>query len=132
MIPGNPPRGFLPQPTSLPVAQRQPNSFGDAGCRLEENARDALGWAAGCPPLPTIKLVPSNPALHLLAQTRIVGRGGSQELHAGVRRMTQGQTGRDAVYTMGYTEDESRRLTDQGRLFASSTRALLLEAGIGP
>jgi hypothetical protein len=46
--------------------------------------------------------------------------------------MTQGQTGRDAIYTMGYTEDESRRLTDQGQLFASSTRALLLEAGIGP
>jgi SAM-dependent methyltransferase len=46
--------------------------------------------------------------------------------------MTQGQTGRDAIYTMGYTEDESRRLTDQGQVFASSTRALLQEAGIGP
>jgi ubiquinone/menaquinone biosynthesis C-methylase UbiE len=46
--------------------------------------------------------------------------------------MTQGQTGRDAIYALGYTEDELRRLTDQGQLYASSTRALLLDAGIGP
>ena len=46
--------------------------------------------------------------------------------------MTQGQTGRDAIYALGYTEDELHRLADQGQLYASSTRALLLEAGIGP
>ena len=46
--------------------------------------------------------------------------------------MTEGQTGRDAIYAMGYTEDELHRLTDQGQLFAASTRALLAEAGIGP
>ncbi|MBV9601086.1 MAG: class I SAM-dependent methyltransferase [Chloroflexi bacterium] len=45
--------------------------------------------------------------------------------------MTHDQTGRDAIYAMGYTEDELRRLTDQGQLYASSTRALLLDAGIG-
>jgi ubiquinone/menaquinone biosynthesis C-methylase UbiE len=42
------------------------------------------------------------------------------------------QTGDDAIYAMGYTEDELHRLTDQAQLYASSTRALLLEAGIGP
>ncbi|MBV9542993.1 MAG: class I SAM-dependent methyltransferase, partial [Chloroflexi bacterium] len=52
--------------------------------------------------------------------------------HAGGPRMTQGHTGRDALYVPGYTEDEFHRLTDQGQLVASSTRALLLEAGIGP
>jgi SAM-dependent methyltransferase len=46
--------------------------------------------------------------------------------------MTQGRTGRDAIYAPGYTEDELHRLTDQGQLVASATRALLLEAGIGP
>jgi 2-polyprenyl-3-methyl-5-hydroxy-6-metoxy-1,4-benzoquinol methylase len=46
--------------------------------------------------------------------------------------MTDDQTTRDAVYAMGYTEDELHRLPDQGQLYASSTRALLLDAGIGP
>ena len=46
--------------------------------------------------------------------------------------MTQGQTGRDAIYALGYTEEELQRLTDQEQLYASSTRALLLDAGIGP
>ena len=46
--------------------------------------------------------------------------------------MTQGQAGRDAIYALGYTEDELQRLTDQAQLYASSTRALLADAGIAP
>jgi SAM-dependent methyltransferase len=38
----------------------------------------------------------------------------------------------DPIYVMGFTESEVQRLTDQGRLAAPYTRALLLEAGVGP
>jgi 2-polyprenyl-3-methyl-5-hydroxy-6-metoxy-1,4-benzoquinol methylase len=46
--------------------------------------------------------------------------------------MTQGNTGSDAIYVPGYTEDELQRLTDQGKLVAATTRALLVEAGLQP
>ena len=41
------------------------------------------------------------------------------------------QSKTDAVYAVGFTEQERRRLMLQGRLFAETTRQLFLDAGIG-
>jgi SAM-dependent methyltransferase len=42
------------------------------------------------------------------------------------------EEGRDPIYVMGRSEEESRRLAQEGDLFKHSTRLLFEEAGIGP
>jgi SAM-dependent methyltransferase len=38
----------------------------------------------------------------------------------------------DAIYALGYTDEERQRLTEQGELFRSCTSRLLQDAGLGP
>ena len=39
---------------------------------------------------------------------------------------------RDAIYALGYTDEERQRLTEQAELFRSCTSRLLQDAGLGP
>ncbi len=59
-------------------------------------------------------------------------RGVTAEVKNGPTRMTTQQRERDAIYVMGRTDHESRRLELQDGLFNAWTRGLFARAGIGP
>ena len=91
-----------------------------------------LALTASCSPLPTIKLV-SDQAAVAVARSDSYCRAHRKPIASYRRHGNDSGPNRSRRHLCnGYSEDELHRLTDQGRLYAAATRALLLEASVGP